>query len=70
MKKTENLNDYKANYNREQYDRISLYVPKGMKEELKKILDNKGLSVNALINTLLLDYIKQNTIENPENPNG
>ena len=70
MKKTENINDYKAEYNRIQYDRISVYIPKGMKEELKRITDNKGLSVNALINKLLQEYIMQNTIGNPDSPNG
>lgn len=65
-----NYSDYIYSYTKNNYDRISVYIPKGMKEELKKILDNKALSVNALINTLLQDYIKQNTIENPDSPNG
>lgn len=70
MKKTENINDYKAEYNRMQYDRISVYIPKGMKEELKNITEKQNLSVNALINKLLQDYIMQNSIENPDPTNG
>lgn len=69
MKKTENINDYKANYNKLQYDRISVYIPKGTKEELKKITGNKGLSVNALINKLLQEYMEKNGMEFSATPN-
>lgn len=53
-------NEYKSQYNRDNYDRIQLYLPKGIKDELKIISSNKGISVNALINTALQDYIAQN----------
>ncbi len=69
MKKTENINDYKANYNKLQYDRISVYIPKGMKEELKTVTDSKGLSVNALINKLLQEYMEKNGMEFSTSPN-
>lgn len=69
MKKTENINDYKANYNKLQYDRISVYIPKGMKEELKIVTESKGLSVNALINKLLQEYMEKNGMDFPTSPN-
>lgn len=53
-------NEYKSQYNRDNYDRIQLYLPKGIKDELKIISANKGISVNALINIALQDYTAQN----------
>lgn len=68
MEKKE-INQYSIAYNKKSYDRIPVYLPKGMKEELKKITDNKGLSVNALINKLLQEYMEKNGIEFPTSPN-
>lgn len=49
MKKTENMSDYKADYNRNSYDRISLYIPKGERDEIKKVSDSLEESLNAFI---------------------
>lgn len=49
----------KANrkYNEKAYDRISVTVPKGKKEEITAAADRTGESVNGLINRLLEEYL-------------
>lgn len=49
MKKTE----YKNKFNEEHYDRIHLAVPKGMKEIIKTIANEKEMSVNAYLQDLV-----------------
>lgn len=44
---------YKNDYNKQKYDRINLMVPKGKKDELKKIAKEAGMSVNEYINKKL-----------------
>lgn len=39
---------------------MSLIIPKEVKQELKQIADNENRSLNNLINTVLLDYLKNN----------
>lgn len=39
---------------------MSLIIPKDLKHELKQIADNENRSLNNLINTILLDYLKNN----------
>ena len=43
----------KRKYNEKAYDRISVTVPKGKKEEYRALAETKGLSLNGLINKLL-----------------
>lgn len=43
----------KRKYNEKAYDRISVTVPKGMKDDIKAFADSQGQSVNALICDLL-----------------
>lgn len=45
--------EYQNNYVKEKYDRISLIVPKGRKEEIKKKAAAEGKSVNEYINSLI-----------------
>lgn len=45
--------EYQNNYVKEKYDRISLIVPKGRKEEIKKRAAAEGKSVNEYINSLI-----------------
>ena len=45
--------EYQNNYIKEKYDRISLIVPKGRKEEIKKRAAVEGKSVNEYINGLI-----------------
>ena len=40
---------YKNDFARSNYDRMSLNVPKGKRAELKKIADERGISINQLI---------------------
>jgi len=47
----------KANrkYNEKAYDRISVTVPKGRKEEIEAFARTTGESVNGIINRLLME---------------
>ena len=55
--------DYINNYNRTNYDRITLIVPKGVRDLIKALAEQEGESVNEyIINTLppaLVAEIKQ-----------
>lgn len=44
---------YRNEYNSRKYDRISFFVPKGMKDKIKKVAQLKGVSVNKYITDLL-----------------
>ena len=41
-------------YNEKAYDRISLVVKKGRREELKAYAESKGMSINGYINLSLI----------------
>lgn len=49
---------YKNEYNRNNYDRINLVVPKGQKDILKKQCDDMGMSINEYIKLLIQDDMK------------
>ena len=49
-KKTDKLIQYNNAYNKDNYDRITVLVRKGRKEEIKACADANGESVNAFIN--------------------
>lgn len=49
-KKTEKLIKYNNDFNRENYDRISLMVAKGKKEIIQATAKENNESVNAFIN--------------------
>ena len=51
----------KRKYNEKAYDRISVTVPKGKKEEYRALAETKGLSLNGLINKLLVEYFQNNS---------
>lgn len=44
---------YKNDFNKKKYDRINLVVPKGMKEIIKGLASDKGLSMNAYLQDLI-----------------
>ena len=46
-----NRTEYKNNFGREHYERINLAVPKGMKDIIKALASDKGMSVNAYYST-------------------
>ena len=45
-------------YNEKAYDRISLVVKKGRREELKAYAESKGMSINGYINKLIDEDMK------------
>lgn len=49
-KKTEKLIKYNNDYNKENYERINLFVKKGRKSVIKAAAGANGESVNAFIN--------------------
>ena len=51
--------EYKNNYIRENYDRVTLFVAKGKKEVLKEYGQRIGESVNAFINIAIEEKIKR-----------
>ena len=48
-----NRTEYKNNFYKEHYERISLAVPKGMKAIIKALASDKGMSVNSYIQDLV-----------------
>ena len=49
-KKTDKLIEYNNKFNKENYDRVSLMLPKGKKDIIKDKAKENGESVNAFIN--------------------
>ena len=49
---------YDNDFVRSNYDRISVNVPKGKKAEMKKVADEKGISINQLIINALEECYK------------
>ena len=50
---------YKNDFINKAYDRVNLTLPKGMKEEVRKHAESKGLSLNGYINKLIEQDMKQ-----------
>jgi len=50
---------YKNDFINKAYDRVNLTLPKGMKEEVRKYAESKGLSLNGFINKLIEEDMKQ-----------
>ena len=44
---------YKRSFNEKAYDRISVTIPKGQKPHVEAFAEEKGYSVNGIINSLL-----------------
>lgn len=53
----------KNRYNEKVYDRISLVVPKGKKEELQVYAASQGESLNAFINRAITETINKREAE-------
>lgn len=47
---------YQNEYNKKNYDRITVMVPKGEHDKLKDIAKSEGMSVNAYIRTAIAYY--------------
>lgn len=52
-------NESKAKYNAKAYDRINIAVPKGRKDEIQAIAEQKGLSINAYINSIIEEALAE-----------
>lgn len=50
---TFDMNKYQADYKKNNYDRISLDVPKGKKEDIKEYAKSKNLKLNEYIKILI-----------------
>ena len=50
-------------YNEKVYDRITLVVPKGKKEELQAYAANQGESLNAFVNRAIAEAINRQGAE-------
>lgn len=48
-----NATDYKNQFSKENYDRITILVPKGQKDVIKKKASELNVSVNEYINSLI-----------------
>ena len=55
--------EYINGYIREKYDRILVLFPSGRKEILKRVAAERGLSVNAFINSAIDEKLKRLKIE-------
>lgn len=51
---------YDVDYQKKNYDRVSLLLPKGKKEELKEFAALQDISVNELIKTAIYKTYKIN----------
>lgn len=56
MPNKKQLYDKQNRYNRSQYDRISVVVPKGERERLQAIAKAQGTSLNGLITIAVSEY--------------
>lgn len=56
----------KNKWNRENYDRIELIVPKGRKAEIKSHAESSGESVNRFINRAIDETIEHDNAKEPE----
>lgn len=62
-KKYESQTDYKRKFNEVSYDRLAITIPKGQKAAVEAAAVRKGISVNALVNALLMAETGQTEIE-------
>ena len=65
-----NVTKYKNDFNKENYDRLNIQVPKGKKEEIKAHQKTRGYkSINDYINSLIkndMEGTPMNTLTNEE----
>lgn len=55
-----NATAYKNEYASNNYDRISLVVPKGDKERIKEYAESRGEKINGYINRLIAEDMAKN----------
>ena len=49
--------NWSRNYNEKAYDRLAITIPKGCKQAVEAFAKDNGLSVNGLVNKLLMDVM-------------
>ena len=54
---------YMNQYNRENYDRYTVMLPKGTKQIYREFAESRGHTLNGLINALLDAELKKFTID-------
>lgn len=52
------LTTYRNDFNRQNYDRIGLMLPKGMGEQWKEEAKKRGLSINAFVQEAVKNYLE------------
>lgn len=60
--------EWSRNYNERAYDRLAITVPKGQKAAVESAATRRGISINALVNALLMAETGQ-TADEWKNPN-
>lgn len=50
---------YSNAYNRENYDKISVMVPKGEREKWKTLAKRQGISVSEMVRRAVADYAEK-----------
>ena len=65
-----NENEYKREYGKANYDRVTVYFPKGDRDRIKRYTEYKGTTMNALIISLIekdiADHCKSNHMDYDE----
>ncbi len=51
--------DYFNDYNRKNYDRVTIMVPKGEREKWKALAQQEGISLAELIRRAVADYFEK-----------
>lgn len=57
----ENGKEYRYEYQKKNYDRIALNVPKGKKADYIQLAAAQGQSLNAVVNRLLQEWEEKNS---------
>lgn len=51
--------EWSRNYNERAYDRLAITIPKGQKSAVEVAAARRGISINALVNALLMSETGQ-----------
>ncbi len=49
----------KRKYNNKAYDRVTVFLKNGQKEQLKNIAEQNGMSLNALTSSAIYEYVEK-----------
>ena len=65
-KTNKKYDNYKTELTKENYDRIGIYLIKGMREKIKETAAKYNLSSNAWINKAIQEKIERDSISDPD----